>query len=81
MAKVIEFYIPENARKPRKWAPEQQLGKVIEFSLAGEEISLAVFPVATIASWRNSAPSKALDFSGCNSRPGGAAHEYCQRAV
>ena len=31
MARVIEFYIPENARKPRKWAPEQQLGKVIEF--------------------------------------------------
>jgi hypothetical protein len=31
MAKVIEFYIPENARKPRRWASEQQLGKVIEF--------------------------------------------------
>jgi hypothetical protein len=31
MAKVIEFYIPENARKPRRWAPEQQLGRVIEF--------------------------------------------------
>ena len=31
MAKVIEFYIPENARKPRGWAPEQKHGKVIEF--------------------------------------------------
>jgi hypothetical protein len=26
--------------------------------------------VRTFVDWRNSAPSKALDFSGCNSRPG-----------
>jgi hypothetical protein len=31
MAKVIEFYISENARKPRRWAPAQRHGKVIEF--------------------------------------------------
>jgi hypothetical protein len=37
MAKVIEFYIPENARKPRTWAPEQQLGKVIEFRLQAKK--------------------------------------------
>jgi hypothetical protein len=37
MAKVIEFYIPEHARKPRKWAPEQQLGKVIEFRLQAKK--------------------------------------------
>jgi hypothetical protein len=37
MAKVIEFYNPENARKPRRWAPEQQLGKVIEFRLQAKK--------------------------------------------
>jgi len=31
MAKVIEFYVPENFRKPLKWAPQLQCGKVIEF--------------------------------------------------
>jgi hypothetical protein len=31
MAKVIEFYIPKNFRKPLKWAPQLQLGRVIEF--------------------------------------------------
>lgn len=31
MAKVIEFYIPKNFQSPSKWAPEMQLGKVIEF--------------------------------------------------
>jgi hypothetical protein len=31
MAKVIEFYIPETFRKPVKWIPESQRGKVIEF--------------------------------------------------
>ena len=31
MAKVIEFYIPKNFRSPHKWAPELQLGKVLEF--------------------------------------------------
>jgi hypothetical protein len=31
VAKVIEFYIPKNARKPHECAPEQQHGKVIEF--------------------------------------------------
>jgi hypothetical protein len=28
---VIEFYIPNNLRKPAKWAPQLQRGKVIEF--------------------------------------------------
>ena len=31
MAKVIEFYVPKNARKPLKWAPELQYGKILEF--------------------------------------------------
>ena len=31
MAKVIEFYIPKYFRKPHEWAPQLQLGKVIEF--------------------------------------------------
>jgi len=33
MAKVIEFYIPKNFRKPRKWTPAFEHGKVIEFCL------------------------------------------------
>ena len=32
MAKVIEFYIPKNFRKPLKWATQPQRGEVIEFS-------------------------------------------------
>ena len=32
MAKVIKFYVPKNLRKPLKWAPQLQFGKVIEFS-------------------------------------------------
>jgi hypothetical protein len=31
MAKVIEFYVPKNFRRPLKWAPQVQCGKVIEF--------------------------------------------------
>ena len=31
MAKVIEFYIPKDFRKPLKWAPQLRCGKVIEF--------------------------------------------------
>jgi hypothetical protein len=31
MAKVIEFYVPKNFRKPLKWVPRLQSGKVIEF--------------------------------------------------
>jgi len=31
MAKVIEFYVPMKFRKPLKWAPQLQCGKVIEF--------------------------------------------------
>ena len=30
MAKVIEFYIPNNFRKPVKWVPEVQRGKILE---------------------------------------------------
>jgi hypothetical protein len=37
MAKVIEFYIPKNFRKPLKWAPQLQCGKVIEFRLETEK--------------------------------------------
>jgi len=31
MAKVIEFWVPKNFRKPLKWRRPQQGGKVIEF--------------------------------------------------
>ena len=31
MAKVIEFYIPTNFRKPLRAVAEPQLGKIIEF--------------------------------------------------
>ena len=31
MAKVIEFYVPKNFRKPLKWAPALQCGTIIEF--------------------------------------------------
>jgi hypothetical protein len=31
MAKVIEFYIPKNFRKPLRRSPQPQLGKIIEF--------------------------------------------------
>jgi hypothetical protein len=33
MAKVIEFYIPTDFRKPVKLAPQLQCGKLIEFCL------------------------------------------------
>ena len=32
MAKVIEFYIPKNFRKPFRTAAQAELGKVIEFA-------------------------------------------------
>jgi len=31
MAKVIEFSVPKNFRRPLKWAPQMQCAKVIEF--------------------------------------------------
>jgi hypothetical protein len=31
MAQVIEFYIPPRFRKPMKWSPPAQRGKVVEF--------------------------------------------------
>jgi hypothetical protein len=31
MAKVIEFYVPKNFRKPWKWAPALRSGTIIEF--------------------------------------------------
>jgi hypothetical protein len=31
MAKVIEFYIPKNFRKPLRTVAQTQLGKIIEF--------------------------------------------------
>jgi len=33
MAKVIQFCVPKNFRKPLKWVPPQQGGKIIEFCL------------------------------------------------
>jgi len=31
MAKVIEFYVPQNFKNSLKWVPQLDLGKVIEF--------------------------------------------------
>ena len=31
VAKVVEFYVPKNFRKPLKWAPAVQCGTIIEF--------------------------------------------------
>jgi len=31
MAKVIEFYIPKNFRRPMKWVRELQCGRILEF--------------------------------------------------
>jgi hypothetical protein len=31
MAQIIEFYIPPRFRKPMKWFPLVQRGKVLEF--------------------------------------------------
>jgi hypothetical protein len=31
MARVIEFYIPKNLRKPLRVVAQPQLGKIIEF--------------------------------------------------
>jgi hypothetical protein len=31
MARVIEFYVPKNFRKPLKTAAQPQLGQIIEF--------------------------------------------------
>jgi hypothetical protein len=41
MAKVIEFYIPKNFRKPLKWAPQAAMRKGHRVSLGDREISLA----------------------------------------
>jgi hypothetical protein len=30
MAKVIEFYIPQNFRRTTKWVPDVQRGKILE---------------------------------------------------
>jgi hypothetical protein len=32
MAKVIQFYVPKNFRKPLKWASALRSGTIIEFS-------------------------------------------------
>jgi hypothetical protein len=32
VAKVIEFYIPNNPRKSMKWVPRELRGKIIEFA-------------------------------------------------
>jgi hypothetical protein len=33
MAKVIEFYVPARFRKVLEWMPQQQRGRVLEFSV------------------------------------------------
>lgn len=37
MAKVIEFYVPKNFQSQNMWAPQLQLGKVIEFRSVGKK--------------------------------------------
>jgi len=39
MAKVIEFYIPKNFRKPLTTAAQPQLGKIIEFYLQTKRLA------------------------------------------
>ena len=39
MAKVIEFYVPVRFRKVLKWVPQQQRGRVLEFSVAQKRIA------------------------------------------
>jgi len=34
MANLIEFYIPVRYRKPVKWVPQQQRGRILEFARA-----------------------------------------------
>jgi hypothetical protein len=34
MAKIIEFYIPQNFRKVSRWLPPAECGKVLAFPLA-----------------------------------------------
>jgi hypothetical protein len=33
MAKVIKYYVPDRFKKPAKWIPSNQRGKLIEFPL------------------------------------------------
>jgi hypothetical protein len=33
MAKIIEFFVPDNFRKKAKWIPRGKYGKVIPFSV------------------------------------------------
>ena len=37
VAKVIEFYTPNNFRKSVKWVPPKQRGKIIEFASQGKK--------------------------------------------
>ena len=34
MAKIIEFYLPNNFRENSKWIPRENRGKIVEFTLA-----------------------------------------------
>jgi hypothetical protein len=31
MAKIIEFYVPRNFKKPARWVPDRLRGKVVNF--------------------------------------------------
>jgi hypothetical protein len=37
MAKIIEFYVPNNFRKNAKWIPLENRGKVVEFPMAAKK--------------------------------------------
>jgi hypothetical protein len=37
MAKIIEFYVPQNFHKASKWFPQAERGKVLAFPLVGRK--------------------------------------------
>jgi hypothetical protein len=40
MARVIEFYVPQDFKPMARWVPPDQRGKVVEFPSTGDEVSL-----------------------------------------
>jgi hypothetical protein len=50
MAKVIEFYVPENFRYPVERTPEPQPGKVIEFRSEANK-SVPTQPAGGVLAW------------------------------
>lgn len=36
MAKIIEFYVPQNCKSPAHWVPERLRGRVVDFQARSE---------------------------------------------